>query len=222
LTFAISLSLSRHRTRRLAALVLSKPNVHSLSELHPLHFSFLLFQVFLSINPACLTHQTTTTNLVVTLGQIHWEAVKDVIRYLKGTADLTLMLGGSVNGLEAYVDADWASQPHRHSMLGYTVLLHSSPVAWSIWKQSIIALSTAEAEYIALTAVVHEILYLQALIVELYECHESDVPPFLFPYLHNQLRPTCLRTHSQTSVPFKIPFVFRTKRHLGPDGFVLT
>jgi hypothetical protein len=57
---------------------------------------------------------------------------------------------------------------------------------------------------------------------EVRKCHESDVPPFLFPYLHNQLRPTCLRTHSQTSVPFKIPFVFRTKRHLGPDGFVLT
>jgi hypothetical protein len=73
-------------------------------------------------------------------GRIHWEAVKDVICYLKGTADLTLMLGGSVNGLEAYVDADWASQPHWHSMSGYTVLLHSSPVTWSARKQSIIAL----------------------------------------------------------------------------------
>jgi hypothetical protein len=107
-------------------------------------------------------------------GRIHWEAVKDVIRYLKGTADLTLMLGGSANGLEAYVDADWASQPHRHSMSGYTVLLHSFPVAWSARKQTIIALSTAEAEYIALTVVMREILYLQALIVELYE---PVVPP---------------------------------------------
>jgi hypothetical protein len=39
-------------------------------------------------------------------GWIHWEAVKDVIRYLKGMADLTLMLGGSAHGLEAYFDAD--------------------------------------------------------------------------------------------------------------------
>jgi hypothetical protein len=39
-------------------------------------------------------------------GRIHWEAVKDVIRYLKGMVDLTLTLGGSANGLEAYVDAD--------------------------------------------------------------------------------------------------------------------
>jgi hypothetical protein len=107
-------------------------------------------------------------------GRIHWEAVKDVICYLKGMVDLTLMLGGSANGLEAYVDADWASQPHRHSMSGYTVILHSSLVAWSARKQSIIALSTAEAEYIALTAVMREIFYLQALIAELYE---PVIPP---------------------------------------------
>jgi hypothetical protein len=107
-------------------------------------------------------------------GRIHWEVVKDVIRYLKGMADLTLTLGGSDKGLEAYADTDWASQPHRHSMSGYTVLLHSSLVAWSARKQTIIALSTAKAEYIALTAVMHEILYLQALIVELYE---PVIPP---------------------------------------------
>jgi hypothetical protein len=59
-------------------------------------------------------------------------------------------------------------------MSGYTVLLHSSPIAWSARKQTIIALSTAEAEYIALTVVMREILYLQALIVEL---HEPIIPP---------------------------------------------
>jgi hypothetical protein len=115
-------------------------------------------------------------------GWIHWEAVKDVIHYLKGMADLTLMLGGLVNGLKAYVDADWASQSHRHSMSGYTVLLQSSPVAWSTQKQTIIALSTAEAEYIALTLVMCEILHLQALIAELYE---PVIPPIPI-YCDNQ------------------------------------
>jgi hypothetical protein len=109
-------------------------------------------------------------------GRIHWEAVKDVIHYLKGTVDLTLMLGGSDKGLEAYADADWASQLHRHLMSGYTVLLHSSLVAWSARKQTIIDLSTAEAEYIALIVVMREILYLQALIVELYELVIPPIP----------------------------------------------
>jgi hypothetical protein len=67
-------------------------------------------------------------------------------------------------------------------MSGYTVLLHSSPVVWSTRKQSIIALSTAEAEYIALTTVMRKILYLQALIVELYE----PVAPPIPVYCNNQ------------------------------------
>jgi hypothetical protein len=97
-------------------------------------------------------------------------------------ADLTLTLGGSDKGLKAYADADWALQPHRHSMSGYTVLLHSSLVAWSAQKQTIIAFSTAEAEYIALTAVMCKILYLQALIAELYE---PVIPPIPV-YCNNQ------------------------------------
>jgi hypothetical protein len=63
-------------------------------------------------------------------------------------------------------------------MSGYTVLLHSSPVAWSTRKQTIIALSTAEAEYIALTTVMREILYLQALIAELYEPIIPPIPVY--------------------------------------------
>jgi hypothetical protein len=106
----------------------------------------------------------------------HWEVVKDVIQYLKGTAEFKLTLGGTSAGLEAYVDADWASQPHRHLMSGYTILLHSSPVTWSARKQSIIALSTTEVEYIALTAITREVLYVQALIAELYEHIISPLP----------------------------------------------
>jgi len=99
----------------------------------------------------------------------HWEAAKRVMRYLKGMKDLKLTLGAGEEGLQAFVDADWASQPHRHSISGYVVLLHGSPVAWSARKQSLIALSTAEAEYITLTSVAREVLYIQALLDELYE-----------------------------------------------------
>jgi hypothetical protein len=51
--------------------------------------------------------------------------------------------------------------------------LNGGPVAWSARKQPLIALSMAEAEYIALTSMAREILYLQLLIRELYdEVHE--------------------------------------------------
>ena len=109
-------------------------------------------------------------------GHTHWEAVKDVIRYLKGTADFQLTLGTSDTGLEAYVDADWASQPHRRSISGYTVYLHGSPIAWSARKQSLVTLSTTEAEYIALTAVAREVLHLQVLLEEIYGPVSSPIP----------------------------------------------
>lgn len=111
-------------------------------------------------------------------GRAHWEGAKRALRYLKATDGLELTLGSTDGGLEAFVDADWASQPHRHSMSGYIVMLNGGPVAWSSRKQPLIALSTAEAEYIALTSVVRELLYLKLLLSELYQSPPLPIPIF--------------------------------------------
>jgi hypothetical protein len=111
-------------------------------------------------------------------GKAHWEASKRALRYLKATDDFELTLGSTDAGIEVFVDADWASQPHRHSMSRYMVLLNGGPVSWSARKQPIIALSTAEAEYIALTSVAREVLYLQLLLAELYEPATLPTPIF--------------------------------------------
>jgi hypothetical protein len=111
-------------------------------------------------------------------GRPHWEATKRALRYLKGTGDFKLTLGSTDGDLEAFVDADWASQPHRHSMSGYIVLLNGGPVAWSARKQPLIALSMAEAEYIALTSVIRELLYLRLLLRELYDPIPNPIPVF--------------------------------------------
>ena len=79
-------------------------------------------------------------------------------------------------GSEAYVDADWASQPHRQLMSGYTVYVHGSAIAWSARKQSLITLSTTKGEYIALMAVTREVLHLQTLLNEIYGPVPSPIP----------------------------------------------
>jgi len=129
-----------------------------------------------STRPDIAFAMATLSQFMRNPGTTHWEACKCIMRYLKGTADFALTLGSSDGGLEAYVDADWASQPHRHSMSGYVILLNRGPVAWSARKQSLIALSTAEAEYIALTTVTREILYLQLLLDELYDIPSVPTP----------------------------------------------
>jgi hypothetical protein len=52
-------------------------------------------------------------------GKAHWEAVKRVIRYLKGTKDWFLVLGGEREDLIGYTDADGMSNEDRHAISGY-------------------------------------------------------------------------------------------------------
>lgn len=61
-------------------------------------------------------------------------------------------------------------------MLGYVVMLNGGPIAQSARKQLLITLSTAEAEYIALTSMVQELLFLQLLITKLYEAPALPIP----------------------------------------------
>jgi hypothetical protein len=101
--------------------------------------------------------------------QVHWTAVKRVFRYLKGTQNQSLTYGGDQewsDQLATFCDADWASNPHRKSISGYIVMLAGGAVAWSSKKQTTIALSTAEAEYVAATHAAKQILWQRSLLEE--------------------------------------------------------
>jgi len=93
----------------------------------------------------------------------HWMAVKRIFRYFKGTRTHTLTYGGSNNSwttkLTIFCNADWASNADRKSTSGYVVLFAGGAVAWSAKKQSTIAQSMAEAEYIAATHVAKQVLW---------------------------------------------------------------
>ena len=93
----------------------------------------------------------------------HWTAVKRVLRCLKGTKEQVLTYGGNNqtwnSDLEFYCDADWGSENDRKLISGYVVLCAGGAVAWSSKKQNTVALSTAEAEYIAATHVTKQVLW---------------------------------------------------------------
>ena len=101
-------------------------------------------------------------------GQVHWEGVKRVITYLGNTKDLWLTFGRCRNTiLGGFCDADWAGQPHRHSILGYSFHMGMGAITWSLKKQYIIALSSTEAEYIAQTHAAKEVMYLHMFVQEI-------------------------------------------------------
>jgi hypothetical protein len=95
-------------------------------------------------------------------GPVHWQAVKRIFRYLRGTSDLVLCYQGGDMRLRGYCDADWASdRDERKSTTGYAFLLSAGTISWCSKKQSCIALSTMESEYVACSAAVQEAVWLR-------------------------------------------------------------
>jgi hypothetical protein len=104
--------------------------------------------------------------------QIHWTAVKRVFRYLKYTRSSKLTYGGDDDvlntNLHIFCDADWASDAtDRKSISGYLISMAGGAVSWSSKKQTSVALSTAEAEYMAATHVAKQVLWQCSLFTEL-------------------------------------------------------
>ena len=101
----------------------------------------------------------------------HFTMAKHVLRYLKGTADQSLVFKGSNNhlGLVGHCDADWANSPDRRSITGYAFqLAETGPmISWKSKKQQTIALSTCEAEYMAITAASQEAKFLMQLLSDM-------------------------------------------------------
>ena len=98
--------------------------------------------------------------------QAHLTAVKRIMHYLKKTVDLAIKYQKSKNGyLIGYSDADWAGDiDDRHSTTGNLFLMAGGPISWQSKKQKIVALSTSEAEYVALGAAVQEAVWLRRLL----------------------------------------------------------
>nr|GEW63258.1 retrovirus-related Pol polyprotein from transposon TNT 1-94 [Tanacetum cinerariifolium] len=94
----------------------------------------------------------------------HLHTVKRIFQYLKGTIDMGLWyLKDSCITLAAYADADHAGcQDTRQSTSGSAYFLGDKLVIWSSKKQKSIAISSTEAEYIALSGCCAQILWMRS------------------------------------------------------------
>ena len=100
--------------------------------------------------------------------QGNWLMVCHVFRYIKGTLEygLSFRRHNSLN-LQGFSDSDWASCPEkRRSTSGYCFTLSEEgpAVSWKSRKQSTVALSTCEAEYVALSATCQESTHIARLL----------------------------------------------------------
>ncbi|XP_070014717.1 secreted RxLR effector protein 161-like [Nicotiana sylvestris] len=108
-------------------------------------------------------------------GLAHWQTVKRIMRYLKGTADYALCYqGGKDLRLVGYSDADHGGDlDERKSTSGYVFLLSDRAISWSSKKKSCVSLSTMEAEYVALASATQEVVWLKKFLEHLLDIAET-------------------------------------------------
>ena len=105
----------------------------------------------------------------------HWKAAKRVLRYLKGSLDFKLKFEKTGKPIYGFVDSDWASDEDRKSYTGYVFKFGGSAVSWESRKQSLVALSSTEAEYIGLTEAAKEATFLRNFLGEYVEFQEPMI-----------------------------------------------
>eukprot|EP00253_Pinus_taeda_P025350 PITA_25350 len=98
--------------------------------------------------------------------EAHWKAAKRILRYVKGTKRFGILYTVSeCSNLIGYNDSDWArSVDDRKSTSGYVFHMGSGAISWASKKQSIVALSTAEAEYVAATATACQAVWMRRML----------------------------------------------------------
>jgi len=102
----------------------------------------------------------------------HFQAAKRILRYVKGTLDLGILYLYSQKNIEGklfgYSDSDWCGdKDDRKSTVGYVFKFGTSPISWCSKKQSLVVLSTCEAEYTVAAMAACQALWLEALMEEL-------------------------------------------------------
>jgi hypothetical protein len=110
----------------------------------------------------------------------HLSAAKRSLRYLNNTVDMGLTFSGSEGlVLEAYCDSDWGAGEDRKSISGILILLAGGAIIWQSKKQSTVALSSTEGEYMALVLAAKEIIWINQCVengrITLEYCETADM-----------------------------------------------
>jgi hypothetical protein len=138
-------------------------------------------------------------------GREHWEAVKWLLRYLKGTSKMALHFKGKDVILRGYADADLGGCKESYkSTTGYVFTVGGTAVSWMSKLQKSVALSTTEAEYMAVAEASKELIWLKNFLEELgkeqVDCalfcdNQSAIHLAKNPVFHSKTKHIQLRYH---------------------------
>jgi Reverse transcriptase (RNA-dependent DNA polymerase) len=145
-------------------------------------------------------------------GREHWSACQRILRYLKGTADFKLVYDfsgvktDSIPSLRGYCDADHAGDIDcRKSTTGYIFFFGGAAISWSSRLQATVAISSTEAEYMAITEATNEAIFLRQLLEDMrasqqdstviYEDNQGAIKLASNPMHHRRTKHIDIRYH---------------------------
>jgi hypothetical protein len=116
-------------------------------------------------------------------GKEHWTLVQRIVRYIKGTKGLALTYDGKLPMIvTGFPDASWADDlDDRKSTSAYLFFIGSCLISWTCKKQKFVALSTNNAEFIALSDACREGRFIRALLQEI---QPAVLPPYTPIYIY--------------------------------------
>src|SRR5256714_14373614 len=99
---------------------------------------------------------------------LYAQALKHLLRYLIATKRLGLLYYEAPFSLDGYSDSDFAADPATRKSVGaYIFKLGHGPISWKTKQQTIVTISTMEAEYVALSDAARESIYLKNLLLSM-------------------------------------------------------
>lgn len=114
----------------------------------------------------------------------HVNAVKRIFKYIKGTINYGILYDGKFGiNFHGYSDADHGGDIEtRRSTTGYAFVLGSGIISWCSERQKCVSISTTEAEYVAASQAVKELVWLKRLLQEIVST-KQEIPFF---YMDNE------------------------------------
>jgi hypothetical protein len=134
----------------------------------------------------------------------HWRALLRVIQCIAGTSEHGLMYGPETDDLEklsAHSDSDWAGDKDgRKSTTGNVIMYGGGPMSWKSTTQKSVALSSCEAELVAMTETTKRIIWFRKILTDLDQSHleavriqhDAENPTFA-ENSHRLLRPSTIK-----------------------------
>ncbi|KAJ9556835.1 hypothetical protein OSB04_011449 [Centaurea solstitialis] len=129
-----------------------------------------IMYAMLCTSPDVAYSVSVTSRYQQNLGEPHWVAVKNVLKYLRRTKDMFLVFGGSEDEISVTAYSDASFQTDRddfRSQSGYVFTLNGGAISWKSSKQDTIADSTTEAEYIGASDAAKEAVWLRNFLSDL-------------------------------------------------------